>query len=230
MARPRSILDTHGHGDRIADLLEAEPPGITRERLLAIQAALEGEKKIAEIAKDLGRSQQTISSWMKWFREEGIPGLLERPGQGKGRESELPPSLRKKLLKKVAKGSFRRAKDVKKWLDGRKGARKEGYGLGAVYKYLKMCGASLKVPRPRNKKKNEAAAASFKSTLARKIHELGLPKNIPLKGMGKRRGADRASPNAAQVLGEAWLSRTQKQQDEIRLALRMGSTPDRRRG
>ena len=118
MARPRAILDTHGHGDRIPGLLETEPPGITRERLLAIQAALEGDKKITEIAKDLGRSQQTISSWMKWFREEGIPGLLERPGQGKGRESELPPSLRKELLKKVAKGSFRRAKDVKRWLDG----------------------------------------------------------------------------------------------------------------
>ena len=181
MARPRAILDTHGHGDRIPGLLETEPPGITRERLLAIQAALEGDKKITEIAKDLGRSQQTISSWMKWFREEGTPGLLERPGQGKGRESELPPSLRKELLKKVAKGSFRRAKDVKKWLDGRKGARKEGYELGAVYKYLKMCGASLKVPRPRNEKKNEAAAASFKSTLARKIHELGLPKSMPLR-------------------------------------------------
>ena len=181
MSRRREKIDNHGHGEKIPELLEHEPPGIRRERLLAINAALEGDKTITEIGKDLGRSQQTVSTWMKWFREGGVPGLLERPGQGKGKESELPPHLRQELLKKVVKGSFRRAKDVKKWLDGRKGAKKGGYELSVIYKYLKMCGASLKVPRPRNEKKNEAAAASFKSTLARKIHQLKLPKNKPVR-------------------------------------------------
>ena len=178
MARRREKLDTHDHAAQIPGLLEKEPAGIRRERLLAILAALEGEKSIAQIGKDLGRSQQSVSTWMRWFREGGLPGLLERPGQGNGRESDLTPRLRQELLKKVAKGSFRRAEDARQWLGRR---AKRDFTLGVTYKYLKMCGASLKVPRPRNEKKNEAAAVSFKSTLARKIHALGLPEGRPLR-------------------------------------------------
>lgn len=166
MSRPRQKLDHPGEADLVNQRLKTEPPGNDRERLLAVQLGLRGEMVLGEIAKTIGRSRATIQTWFDAYRAGGIDQLCYRSNGPRGPKSLLTDQARKALRIKVAKGSFRRAEDARKWL-------KNQYGIVAknvtVRAWLGKLGARLKVVRPRHPNSSEVKRFEFRNQLARQL-------------------------------------------------------------
>lgn len=187
MARPRSKLDKHGHGDLVVQRLKTEPAGIHRERLLAVKLGLEGELSLDEIAARLQRSRATIQTWFNLFREHGIERLCGRSKAKPGPKCALHPRAEKELRKKLAKGSFRRVEDAAAWLKARFGIDKPH---PTVWRWLGKSGAGLKVIRPRHPGSSEEIRNSFKRRLARLILQ-AIREKFP---RGDRRDGSRRRP------------------------------------
>ena len=177
MSRPRKPLDPLGEGPKLLKQL-SKTSGWQRERLIAIKQALEGEPS-SHIAHDLGRSHQTIQTWLNRFRERGIEGLLSK-SSGKGQKSRLTPEIEEALKAELAKGQWRRAQDAWDWLCENYPEFKELNPL-TVYKYLGKCGGRLKVPRPSNPKKDPEKEAAFRKELADNMAKLKLPEKRPVR-------------------------------------------------
>jgi len=166
MARPRAKLDTHDQAEEVLERLKTEPPGLARERLLAVKLGLEGELELKEIAETVGRSRATIQTWFDLFRSGGIERLCRRSNAPTGRPSKLTPKAAKELQKKIAKGSFRRIDDARVWL-------RRKFNIEAPYDtvrgWMGKLGARLKVVRPRHPNSCELKRFRFRSQLARQM-------------------------------------------------------------
>jgi len=178
MPRTKVKLDRLDQADKVLKRLQNEPPGLARERLLAVKLGLEGELKLQEIAATIGRSRATIQTWFDLFRNEGIERLCRRSNARTGRPTELTATAQKELRKKIAKGSFRRVDDARVWL------RKQ-FKIEAPYEtvrgWLGKLGARLKVVRPRHPNSSELKRFSFRTQLARQmlaaLKERGIERN-----------------------------------------------------
>ena len=112
MGRKRQKLDTHHQCKELMDRLKREPAGIVRERLLAVSLGLKGDLSLSQIAGRLERSGATIQTWFDRYRAKGIEGLLPSSAP-RGFAGALHDEAKKELLRKLAKGSFRRAEDAR---------------------------------------------------------------------------------------------------------------------
>ena len=168
MPRPRQKIDPLGVGPELLARFKKEAPGWQRERMLAIKLAMEGSGT-QQVADDLGRSQATVQSWINRFRANGIDGLLDK-GKGNGPQSRLTPEMEKAMTGELAKGKWRTARDAWNWLGSKfdLGDMKEA----TIYKYLGKCEGRLKATRPCNPKKDPAAEAAFRVTLAERMEKL----------------------------------------------------------
>ena len=166
MPRPRAKLDRLEQADEVLQRLRNEPPGLARERLLAVKLGIEGDLKLQEIADAVGRSRATIQTWFDLFRSEGLDRLCRRSEAPVGRPSQLTPIAERELKKKLAKGSFRRTDDARDWLRKR-------FGIEAKYdtarKWLGKLGARLKVVRPRHPNSCDLKRFCFRTQLARQM-------------------------------------------------------------
>ena len=77
MARPRGPVDLKGEGAELLKRLKKEKAGWKRERLLAIKRVLEEVPTLA-VSEELGRSENTVQSWINKFRTGGIEDLLTK--------------------------------------------------------------------------------------------------------------------------------------------------------
>ena len=177
MGRPRKKIDRTSQAQSALELLEKEPPGWRRERLLALKHGLEGEMGLEEIAQAVGRARSCIQRWFDTYREQGLEGLLRKEHAG-GIESTLKPFVAQQMKEELKKGTWRRGADVQRWLEKEHGVK---VALVTVYKYLGKCAARLKVPRPSHAKKEPGAAETFKSQLAAKFRELNIEKDRPVR-------------------------------------------------
>jgi len=155
-----------GQADEVLQRLKSEPPGLARERLLAIKHGLKGELGLQEIADTMGRSRATIQTWFELFRHEGIERLCRRSNAPTGRPSQLTPKVKLALKKKLAKGSFRKVDDVREWLG-------KQFQIHAPYEtvrtWLGKLEARLKVVRPRHPNSCEEKRYCFRTQLARQM-------------------------------------------------------------
>jgi transposase len=177
MGRPRNKIDRTSQARSALEMLEKEPPGWRRERLLALKHGLEGEMGLEEIAQAVGRARSCIQRWFDTYRKQGLEGLLRKEHAG-GIESTLKPSVAQQMKEELKKGTWRRGVDVQRWLEKEHGVK---VALVTVYKYLGKCGARLKVPRPSHTKKDVVAAETFKSELAANLRELNIEKDRPVR-------------------------------------------------
>lgn len=101
----------------LEELNEAEKK-ITDARLLkriqCIKLKNEG-KKHKEIGKFLNRTIDTISLWIKTYKEEGTSGLLK--WECKGRISKLSKEGHEKLKERDKEKPFDTAKEAKQYID-----------------------------------------------------------------------------------------------------------------
>lgn len=205
MPRKKVKLDQLNQAEEVLERLKTEPPGLARERLVAVKLGIEGELKLQEIAETIGRSRATIQTWFDLFRDEGIERLCRRSNASTGRPTRLTPTAEKELRKKIAKGSFRRIDDVREWLHTK-------FKIEAPYEtvrnWLGKLGARLKVVRPRHPNSSEEKRSIFRTQLARQmftaLKERGLQKeNRPIRIWV----SDEARFGLQPCLRRAWVTR-----------------------
>ena len=174
VAKTRRKLDTFQEAEALGKRLKAEPPGWRRERLMAVQLGLAGELNLEEIASAVGRSRSTIQEWFDLFREGGMARLLEdQRANNHGPEGLLQAEAKNKFEAEVAKGRFRTAPQIQRWVEKELGVKA---ALTTIYGWLGKLGARMRVPRPSHVRKNPAAAEAFKENLLDKLRALGIAK------------------------------------------------------
>lgn len=155
------------HKYSIADLenrykLETNP--IIKPRLQIILFLREGKTQ-REISAELRISTGIVPFWKKRFENEGIKSLSDK--KGRGRKSMLNKKQLKELLSAVDNGikmkdGYKRGfktKDVKEFIQDKFGIN---YTVRNCLKILRKLGYNLKVPRPRNKSRNQNNVDEFK--------------------------------------------------------------------
>lgn len=135
------------------------------QRLRIVVLALEGHTG-KEIGQRVDLSERRVQAWLKRYNEEGVAGLVDRPGRG---PSSLLTAEEADRLKARLDAPPRsedqvctlRGKDVQRILEEEFGIRRK---LGAVYKLLHVLGYSSLVPRPRHHQADPVAQEAFKKT------------------------------------------------------------------
>jgi transposase len=118
-----------------------------------------------EVAKMLSMSRGIVAFWKKRFEQEGFEGLQDKKGRGRkaGLSEEQLSMLGSAIDEGVLlKDDYHRGfitKDVRMFISEqfqREYTPRHCRGL------LQIIGCSLQVPRPRNKRRNQAAVDEFK--------------------------------------------------------------------
>lgn len=178
MGRPRTKLDTHGHSSEVLRLLKEERPGWRRERLLAVKMGLDGDKTLREIASAIDRGFTTVREWLDAFREGGVELLLTKDKPKGGCAPFLSGAVLSELEKGLEEGRWRTAPQIQRWLVEE---HKIEMACSSVYNYLGKLGARLRVPRPIHVKKDPVAARAFTYILARRLDDLDIQPNRPVR-------------------------------------------------
>jgi transposase len=165
--RPKvKLVDEAGYR-AVQEALSTEAEPARRQRLQAVKLAYGGAHSLEEIAHSLGCARSAVIKWLGYFRAEGISGLRERRSD----RAQIDPQSVQQLLEGLRLGRWKRAKDIRTWLQGR-GVKMK---LSGVYTWLRRHGAKPKVPRKSHVKKDPAKATAFKANLAAELTQLGLP-------------------------------------------------------
>ncbi len=131
------------------------------ELLLLIQSG--NSTSLSAIAAHLSIDYSTLHRWLRSYREKGIEAYLQ-PSKRNRASKIITPSIHKELeeLLRQERAVFNGYKDVQHWLEANHGVKIEYQWL---WKYLttKM-GATLKMPRKSNVKKDKEASAEFFKT------------------------------------------------------------------
>jgi transposase len=148
-----------------------------RQRLQAMQMAAQGQWTLQQIADAVGAGRSTVAGWLKLVREKGCAALLAwKPGQGA--PARVSAEAQAAIQQGLAKGQWRRARDLQVWLQQEHGLE---IGLGGAYYYLGKAGGVLKVPRKTHAKKDAAKAEAFKADLAHRLELLPLEEGRPVR-------------------------------------------------
>src|SRR3989344_752301 len=135
-----------------------------KQRLQIILFLSEGKSQ-REVSAELRMSTGIIPYWKKRFEREGKKGLKDK--SGRGRKSELDKKQLKELSSAVDKGiqmkdGYKRGyktKDVREFIQNK---FRTNYTIRNCFKILRRLGYNLKVPRPRNKSRNQNDVDEFK--------------------------------------------------------------------
>ena len=126
---------------------------------------LKEKRNMRNVAELLRISLGLVHYWKERFEKEGLAGLQDK--KGRGRKSEL----NKKQLKEISyavdngipmKDGYKRGyktKDVREFIKNKFG---RNYTTRNCLKILRKLGYNLKVPRPRNKSRNQNDVDEFK--------------------------------------------------------------------
>jgi transposase len=173
MGKKRARLDLNNEAPEVVSRLRTEKEPWKKERLRTIKLLLETDQSYEEVASIIGRHPSRIKEWARCFRDGGITRLLTR-GNGGGRKPKMSPEIQEAVVGKLRAGAFRTAGQIEGWLW--KEYQLE-YGKGSIYYVLGKLGGRLKVPRPSHEKKDPAKVEQFRTTLARQLQALDLPKD-----------------------------------------------------
>ena len=158
--------------EELAGKLASAERARDHQRLSAVRLGMSGELTLAQIAKAVGKARSTVAEWMRVVRASGLEALLALH-QGRGRAPQLQAKAQKELRTGLRRGRWRRLKDAQQWLAER---HRVEMGLGGVRYWVKKAGAVLRVPRKTHARQDPAQVEEFRRTFARRLCELGLPK------------------------------------------------------
>jgi len=151
----------------VADLenkFKSEKNQMVRSRLQIILFLREGKTQ-REVSAELRMSRGIVPFWKSRFENEGIKGLYDK--KGRGRKSKLNSKQLKEISTAVDKGiqmedGYKRGyktKDIREFI---KNKFEIGYTTRNCMKILRRMKYTLKVPRPRNKSRNQNDVDKFK--------------------------------------------------------------------
>lgn len=154
-------------GDRVqlAGLIGSERNTKQRDRLRAVELALEGHDKDF-IRDELGRSKSFVEDWVYAYRDGGIEAV--KPGKSSGRKPKLAPEREREFLDRVDAGPMTedrvctlRGVDLQRILREHFNAE---YSERGVYALMKRLGYASLVPRPIHQKHDPVRAEQFKQS------------------------------------------------------------------
>lgn len=143
---------------------KSETNPIVKSRLQIILFLKEGKTQ-REVSAELRLSTGIVPFWKKRFEAKGIKNLNNK--KGRGRKSLLNKKQLKELSSAVDKGitmkdGYKRGfktKDVREFIKNNFGVN---YTTRNCFKILRKMKYNLKVPRPRNKSRNQNDVDEFK--------------------------------------------------------------------
>ena len=126
---------------------------------------LRENRDMRNVAELLRISLGSVPYWKQRFEKEGLAGLQDK--KGRGRKSELSNKQLKELSSAIDKGiqmkdGYKRGfktKDVREFIQNK---FERDYTTRNCLKILRKLGYNLKVPRPRNKSRNQNDVDEFK--------------------------------------------------------------------
>ncbi len=128
------------------------------QRLIAIRIISEGHT-IAEAARIMGKSYQTVHRWAKICESEGLEGL--KPSFGGGRPSKLTYDQLVELDKIIEETPNMSMKDVHRLVNKKFNV---DYSLKHICKILNKLGYNYRISYPKLSKSTEDADAQLKKT------------------------------------------------------------------
>jgi transposase len=162
--RIRTAFEIHEGVDELRRLLTKESDGRRKERLHFLYLFQSGQVRyLSQAGALLGRDRKTMSQWRSKYLSGGLSELLER-GTSPGRTPQVYGAALARLKKRLGDPEgFGSYKEIGGWV-------REELGITLKPKTLyHLChsklGATSKVARPSNPKKDEDAVAAFKKTL-----------------------------------------------------------------
>ena len=158
--------------------IKSEKDAVFRDRMRVILLAVEGTRRVVDIAAEVGRAVSAVERWLDLFAKQGLAGLRSRR-RAPGRESAMQdPVVQEELAAGLREGRWRTGVQMAAWL-------KEAHGIALSptqrYYWLGKSNGALKVPRPVHTRKDAAAAAEFQAQLSEKFVELDIPAGSRVK-------------------------------------------------
>jgi transposase len=156
--QPRRKKDLEWLRERVAKERDAKQRDRCRIALLALQGFT-----AVQIADKVGCARRTVQQWVYRYRDEGLDGLRERarPGQPK----KLATACEETFCQRLKGGPTAadgvctlRGRDIQRILAEEFGAK---YSLQGVYDLLHRLGFSCLKPRPRHRKNDPQAMATW---------------------------------------------------------------------
>lgn len=151
--------------------LKTEKEKSIHQRIQIILLLREGNAQ-RDVSLMLHISTGIVSYWKKRFEKEGFEGLKDR--KGRGRKAKLKERQINLLAMKVEKGvlmndGYRRGyitKDIRMFIKEKFGVT---YTLVHCRRLMHMVRFNLKVPRPRNKSRNQESIDEFKQDFKKNL-------------------------------------------------------------
>ena len=113
-----------------------------------------------------GAKRRTVQNWIRWYNDEGIEGLKDRPRSG--RPTKLSASQQRRLCQCLDAGTtvsqrtrILNGPAIQRILEQEFGVL---YCLNGVYELLHRLGYSCLCPRPKHEQGNPQAQEAFKKT------------------------------------------------------------------
>lgn len=158
--------------------IKTEKDSVLRDRMRAVLLAVDGTRRMVDIAAQVGRATSAVQRWLDAFVAGGVEGLRQRrraPGKGSAMQR---PAVQQELAEGLREGRWRTGPQMAAWLRQRHGI---SLRKTQVYYWLGKCSGALKVPRPVHTRKDAAAAAEFQAHLFDKLVALNLPAGARVK-------------------------------------------------
>jgi transposase len=167
----------HHSADELQVLFRQERDVRVAKRIWIAWQARRGSTE-PEITAAIGLSRRTVQTWVQRYNEEGLAGLQDRAGRGRG--PILSEAQRKVVVQRMEAGPQEgdvcslRGLDFQKYIEAQFNKR---MSLSAVYDLLHDLGYEWLVPRSKHRKSDPEAIAAFKKKSRRSSP--GSRPNIP---------------------------------------------------
>jgi len=138
---------------------QRESVAAVRTRLHALWLLRE-DKTMSEVAALLAVHYDTVQSWVRWYRQGGLPEVRRHlVGGRQGRKPLLSGEQQQQLEVQSERGEFRQAADVASYLERQFGVC---YSKRGLYSLLARRRIVKKRPRPQHLKADPVAQAGWK--------------------------------------------------------------------
>ena len=99
--------------------------------------------QLGEAATAVGVHYRTVQTWVGWYREGGVEGVLSHKMGGRGKPRFLSTDEERELTEEVSSGRFRTAGEIRDWIESKYGV---SYKSGSVYGLLERLGLQPEGP------------------------------------------------------------------------------------
>ena len=95
---------------------QAEHDVVLRTRLHGLWLVRSGWQ-LGKAATAVGVHYRTVQTWVGWYRQGGVEGVLCHKMAGRGKPRFLSPDQERELIEEVSSGRFKTAGEIRDWIE-----------------------------------------------------------------------------------------------------------------